>query len=331
MAGSRYLVGDVASVAGGLQVQVWGQYEPTSVRLHSGHPLEVGDRVYMVEVYSGMWLCLGPIVSSVDYFPLPEEVDPETDPPPLVITAGKVTDDGEDIDLNDGTRCPYSGAAPDDDRKVVTFAVGGDCLEIPGDPVITSDPTSPTVTPQGTVTVVDASTGVLVREGVVGVTLRAVSALLDRAGNSLTGLRFVWYRDGVATSTVTRDFSPTQAGSYRVGVSAVVGGVTYREVASQTVVVTDPLVANTAAAGDVTISVGGDAGPVPGALLVANTSAITDDDGLTMVVWSYQWKVAGVVVSFQSSLAVPAGQPAGSLVELKVTFADDLGLSLIHI
>lgn len=271
MPATRYVVGDVTSVAGGLQIHIWGQNVATRVQLHSGHPLEVGDRVYLAEIYAGQWMCLGPVETSVDYFPLPEDVDPETDPPPLVVTAGTVADDGGTIDLNDGTRCPYSGTVPDpNDRKVVTFTLGDGCLEIPDDPRVGSTPTTRTVTPSGDVTLTDAATGSVISEGFVGVTLRVVSSLLDRAGNALSGLRYVWYRDGVQIGGVaTRDYTPVTAGVYRVGVSAAVGDVIYNEVSSQTVTLAiepepdDPV--NTPAEGSLAITVGGTAGPAPGA------------------------------------------------------------------
>ena len=327
MPATRYVVGDVASVAGGLQVTMWGQVAPTRVRLHSGHPLEVGDRVYLTEIEQGIWMCLGPLETSVDYFPLPEDVDPETDPPPLVITAGTVTNDGDNIDLNDGTRCPYTGTVPDpNNEKVVTFSVDGACVELPDDPSITSDPTPRTVTPTGNVAIVDAATGNVIDAGEVGVTLRVRSTLVDRAGNRLSGERFVWYRGGQTLTVATRDYAPTAAGEYQVGVTASVGGVTYSEVRSQTVTLTiseDPE-PNTPAQGDLVIAVGGTAGPVPGALLVADTSNITDTEGLDDVVWNYSWVAPGIV-SFDSSLTIPQGTAAGTEIVLTVTFQDDEG------
>ena len=69
--GTRYLVGDVTGVTAGLSVHIWGQQTETSVALHSGHPLEVGDRVYIAEIRTGIWMCLGPIAVSYTHLTLP--------------------------------------------------------------------------------------------------------------------------------------------------------------------------------------------------------------------------------------------------------------------
>ena len=323
--GTRYLVGDVTGVTAGLSVHIWGQQTETTVALHSGHPLEVGDRVYIAEIRTGIWMCLGPIETAVDYFPIAPEEEPEADPPPLVITAGTVTPDGNDIDLsNPDIRCPYTGSIPaDPDRKVLTFTSDGECIEIPQDPTIISDPTSTSVRPSGDVIIVDASdVSQSITSAEIGVTLRTVSTLQDRSGNTLGGLRYQWYRDGSTIPVTTRDYTPTLAGAYRVGVSANVGSVIYTEVSSQTVTVSER--ENTPAEGLLTIDVSGTEGPIQGTLLIANTSGITDADGLANVVWNYNWQT-GNTVSFDSSFTIPEDAAVGSNIDLTVTFNDDLG------
>ena len=321
---TRYLVGDVTGVTAGLSVHIWGQQTETSVALHSGHPLEVGDRVYIAEIRAGIWMCLGPIETAVDYFPIAPEEDPEDDPPPLVVTAGTVTDDGDNIDLNDGTRCPYGGAKPNpNDRKVTTLTVDGTCFEVPDTDGI-APPVRFTGTYRGRVYItLQSNPNDAISTAEVGQVVSAnTSTLTDQNDRPLTNPTFQWFVGSAAiigaTSSTLR-LTNAHLGMLTVQVSETVGRTDYGPLESPTVTVsadTGPIPPpDTPTVG--TVSISGDTRP--GSVVTATVTGLVDPEGISNPRPTYQWIVAGNIPQSEERFTIPAGTPAGTLITLTVT------------
>ena len=94
----RMTVGRVVETIGGLGVQIHGSVPTalTPVRVRSDHPLEPGDTVWCVEMSPGIWVSMGPVFTTVDYFP--EVVVGENRTIPIRFTEAGLTIDGNVID-----------------------------------------------------------------------------------------------------------------------------------------------------------------------------------------------------------------------------------------
>ena len=160
----RMTVGDVTEIIGGLRVRIFGNPAPTSIRLRSDHPLAVGDRVWLVEIDPGIWVSMGPVFTTVDYFPDP--IDPIQDP--ADVTAEDDDGDGV-IDVFISTQ---------DDEGDVTKR------KIPGlfDPDGEDD--APIVDLSGSVRIVGRL--------VVGSTIEAETSFSDGRGGGPESLAYEW-------------------------------------------------------------------------------------------------------------------------------------------
>ena len=329
---NRYVPADVTSVIGELSVQVWGTGNPITIDLHSGHPLQAGDRVWLAEIAKGIWMSMGPIASSVDYFPDREDPEPLQEPDPLTITAGTVVRPDEDkVNLNNGLTCPYDGVAPADPEEKVLVLVDDDenCTEAPDNPIINPPRVPRDRESTGTVFLaLNTSRGTEAFVATTGDVLYAnVAGFTDISGNAVQVTSFAWYLDNVLipgqmlqTLVLTADL----IGRVRVTVTGTSGIDTYTK-SSGFVQVSPPEdpelpLVNTPATGQVRIT--GDTRQ--GGTISADISSIADVNGLAQVVWEYNWAV-GTATAFEQDFTIPSGTAVGTLISITVNFTDDAG------
>ena len=169
----------------------------------------------------------------------------------------------------------------------------------------------------------DAPTGAVTISGTAtqGQVLTAVSTLADVDG--IGTLAYQWSEGGVAISGATS--STLTLGQSQVGKAITVavsytdgGGTVETEVSSATSAVAN---INDDPTGAVTISGSSSDGSI---ILLANTSDVTDPDGLGD--FSYQWKADGSSIPFEdSSILKTSEELAMATITLDVTYFDKLG------
>ena len=324
---AKYLAADVLNVSGGLSVQVFGQATAIRIDLHSNHPLEVGDRVFIAEIRPGIWMSLGPIASSIDYFPFlvpptPEEFDP------LTITAGTVVQpEGDKINLNSGLQCPYSGPEPNpEERKVLVFVDEDDnCISLPDDPTVsTSGFFTGTVTGTPYIALASAPNN-RITGAIVGDRIRAnIDNLRNEGGNPFRTSSITWFVNGVQIDITSREFTLTAAHLGQVSFTffAQLGNTTYTSSAAAITVSTAPDEPEVDNPTEGSISITGTTRP--GDTVMADISGLSDPDGLSNPQPIFTRTYPGLIPGNAATLDIPPEATPGTIFSVAVTVEDDL-------
>ena len=93
----RMTVGRVIETVGGLEVQLQGSVGSAFVPVpyRSDHPMNADDIVWCVEIEQGIWVSMGPVFTTVDYFP--DEVVEVDETVDIRFTAAGPTIDGTPV------------------------------------------------------------------------------------------------------------------------------------------------------------------------------------------------------------------------------------------